>query len=104
VITRLGISGDRVAMFPSQSAVNLWAMRPEEIAQTLSALAEDMSAAAVEAGDHTLLGPDRAFAAQRAITADQLRESVDRGVDPYYRDEVSETESEVEVMELEEDQ
>ncbi|MEV6341236.1 hypothetical protein AB0M12_41765 [Nocardia vinacea] len=102
MITRLGISSDRLGVMANQPALNLWALSPEQVRPTLEALAEDMSAAAVEAGDHALAGAGRAFAAQRAITAEQLRESVSRGVDPFYRNKQTETESEVEVMEEEE--
>lgn len=80
--------------------VDRWTNSAQQVRPVLEALAEDMSAAAIEAGDHALAGPARAFAAQRAITADELRESVGRGVDPYYRDE--ETTTAVEVMEEEE--
>lgn len=104
MITRLGISSDRDALFPNQSRMDLWAMSPEQLRPTLQALAEDMSAAAVETGDHTERGPERAFAAQRAIAAEELRESAARGADPFYRDEETEIDAEVEVMELEEDQ
>ncbi|MFE9328812.1 hypothetical protein ACIHDR_48660 [Nocardia sp. NPDC052278] len=38
-------------------------------------LAEDMEAAAIEAGDHADAGAGRAFAAQRAIQAGNLREA-----------------------------
>ncbi|MBF6163064.1 hypothetical protein IU421_30265 [Nocardia cyriacigeorgica] len=46
------------------------------ITEVVFGLAEDMEAAAIEAADHAFAGPARAFAAQRAIRADGIRQAV----------------------------
>lgn len=48
----------------------------------LLGLAEDMEAAAIDAGDHAPAGLTRAFAAERAIRADEIRECAYRAQNP----------------------
>ncbi|MFI1911897.1 hypothetical protein [Nocardia sp. NPDC020380] len=43
--------------------------------RTMSEMAEDMEAAAIVAGDQSVAGPGRVFAAQRAMRAYELRAS-----------------------------
>lgn len=86
----LGIRVGRLAAWPRQDAPDLWSMPTAETVATLRALAEDMEAAAVDAGDQAPAGAGRAFAAQRAVCADELRD----GLSAYLPDENDDEEEE----------